>query len=605
VQFGRRSVLPATDTLLQRSFDVVGLRASAVRDRHRAGRILSCSDGVLSILTAEGEIKDDAAEWEVAPSTESFAALVAQDLSESGLAAHREAEWQEQAEELSGRNYAATFLRVSRWFENQGERKLAPGLAVRFGPVVDLPRPGKGPAVLELPPIQFCFSDDRTSTHRIPAKGLDQFGPFDGLTFDKKQPNIAIVCPADAQHDAEVLARLLQTGLPSASAFQKGFVGTYRFASVAFRFIPVALPRGDAAIGALYVSTLKSKIDPDHLPDAVIVILRDEDAFRDRSNPYLETKAYLLSQGVPVQEMRLSKLRSRERDLAYILEDFSLALYAKLGGTPWTIAPTMPLGKEIVMGMGYVEVGDGFGPAQRYMGITTVFTSDGTYRLAALTSRCRYEEYPERLAASVTDLVTRLTEEQAWRPGDTVRLIFHSRKPLRDSDTESIVLSAISALQSGVHFQSAFLTLRRDHPFTVVDPTRHGIERFVELANGAWGKRLVGQHVPERGLVVDIGSNRRLLCLAGSVLAKREGEPLPDPLLVELHPASDYRDLTALTRQVFNFTGLSWKSTRPSGDPVTLTYSKIIADLLGRLDRVPGWSDALLNTKLRRSRWFL
>ncbi len=93
-QFARRSVLPATDTLLQRGFNVVGLRASAVRDRHRIGLIRACSGGAVSLLTAEGEM-EDAAEWEIAPSTEAFAALLAQELSESGMAAHREAEWQE------------------------------------------------------------------------------------------------------------------------------------------------------------------------------------------------------------------------------------------------------------------------------------------------------------------------------------------------------------------------------------------------------------------------------------------------------------------------------------------------------------------------------
>jgi hypothetical protein len=560
---------------------------------------------MLTLLTPEGEIKNEAADWEVSPSTEAFLALTKQVLSESEATAYAEAEWHEQALDLSGQNYTKTFLKVASWFQRQSPRLVAPGMSVSFGSVCDLPRPGRTSVVFELPPIQFCFSDDRIARHAIPSKGLDDFGPFDNLTFDKKQPSLLVVCPADAQHDAEMLGGLLKTGLPSARAFRKGFLGTYRLASLTLRYIPVTLPRSAARIGDLYVSTLKTQLDPERPPDVAIVILRDEDAFQAENNPYLATKAYLMSQGIPVQELRLSKLRASDRDLPYILEDLCLALYAKLGGTPWTIAPTMPPGKEIVIGLGYTEVGGQSGLIRRFMGITTVFTNDGTYQLAALTSRCRYEDYPETIAKSVSELVARLTTEQAWRPGDTVRIVFHSRKPLRDTDTASIISSALASLKTDIHFQTAFLTLRKDHPYKVVDTLRKGQSKVVELSNGARGSRVVGECVPDRGLVVDIGSERRLLCLTGATLVKREGEPLPDPMLVELHDKSDYRDLHALTRQVLNFTGLSWKSMRPSGEPATLAYSKIIADLLGEIDRVPGWSDALINTKLRRSRWFL
>jgi hypothetical protein len=71
--------------------------------------------------------------------------------------------------------------------------------------------------------------------------------------------------------------------------------------------------------------------------------------------------------------------------------------------------PTLPLTKEIVLGMAHAEFGGRSRARKRYMGITTVFTSDGTYLLAASSRRCPYEEYPEALAASVKDVLHRLT----------------------------------------------------------------------------------------------------------------------------------------------------------------------------------------------------
>jgi hypothetical protein len=39
--------------------------------------------------------------------------------------------------------------------------------------------------------------------------------------------------------------------------------------------------------------------------------------------------------------------------------------------------------------------------------------------------------------------------------------------------------------------------------------------------------------------------------------------------------------------------------------PVTIYYSELIAELLARFRTLPDWSPALLNTKLRASKWFL
>lgn len=105
--------------------------------------------------------------------------------------------------------------------------------------------------------------------------------------------------------------------------------------------------------------------------------------------------------------------------------------------------------------------------------------------------------------------------------------------------------------------------------------------------------------------MVDLGDHKRLLCVNGPLLMKREGESIPHPLQIELHRRSTYTDMTALTRQVFHFTGLSWKSMLPVTEPVTIYYPYLIAKMLGRLSTLPGWSDDLLDTRLRRSRWFL
>jgi len=104
---------------------------------------------------------------------------------------------------------------------------------------------------------------------------------------------------------------------------------------------------------------------------------------------------------------------------------------------------------------------------------------------------------------------------------------------------------------------------------------------------------------------MQIGRYTRLVCTNGPQLIKHEQAPLPAPLLVHIHKGSTFNDLTYLSEQVLKFTGLSWRSTLPAKKPVSIYYSELIAHLLSRLRDVKGWTPAVLNLKLRASRWFL
>jgi len=104
---------------------------------------------------------------------------------------------------------------------------------------------------------------------------------------------------------------------------------------------------------------------------------------------------------------------------------------------------------------------------------------------------------------------------------------------------------------------------------------------------------------------MQIGRYTRLLCTNGPTLIKHGNAPLPSPLLIHIHKGSTFTDLAYLSEQVLKFTGLSWRSTLPAKKPVSILYSELIAGLLGRLRGVKDWSPAVLNLKLRASRWFL
>ena len=74
---------------------------------------------------------------------------------------------------------------------------------------------------------------------------------------------------------------------------------------------------------------------------------------------------------------------------------------------------------------------------------------------------------------------------------------------------------------------------------------------------------------------------------------------------IALHRESTFPDLDYIVKQVFDLTFMSWRTFMPSTTPVSIGYSNMIANLLGKLRPIPHWNPDVLNTKLRDSRWFL
>lgn len=314
-------------------------------------------------------------------------------------------------------------------------------------------------------------------------------------------------------------------------------------------------------------------------------------------NPYLYAKAILLNAGITVQECRISTTSQSGVSLQYILQNLSLGLYAKMGGIPWTVDQGLAVDDEVVIGMGIAELsGSRFEKRQRYVGITTVFRGDGSYLLSHLSRECPYDQYATLLAESTDHVLKELKERNGWRPGDTVRVVFHAHKPLKKIDIGQIVSRCIGSVGREQNVEFAFLTVSQEHPFLVTDVAQGGIARKGPPK---------GVYVPPRGRIVQLGRFTRLLCTKSPSLIKHANSPLPRPILIHLHQDSSYRDLQYLSEQILRFTMLSWRSTLPAEDPVTIYYSELIARLLARLRAVPDWSPSILNTRLRHSMWFL
>jgi hypothetical protein len=513
-----------------------------------------------------------------------------------------QARQREEAKFLSGPAIKDLLQQFHKFFQKDPVLTITDALTVTINEQLGVINTSAYQTVHVAPPVQYYFNPARTKASPYPWAGIQNFGPFSKDTFPKRSPTIIVVFPDNTQGATETFLRYLRDGITTngRSPYGGGFAKLYGLLNPTFTMVKVAVGSGNHADPAnAYRHAIEEHLAAEpNMPDAAIVVLNDAHAdLPDNNSPYLVAKATLMLAGIPAQEIRTSKLGKSSYELQYILQNFTIALYAKMNGTPWTVNQDTTISDELVIGIGTSEISENrFAKKSRYIGITTVFRGDGNYLLSHVSKDCTYDEYPGVLQDTTEHILQDIRQRNGWNPGDNIRLIFHTYKPLKNVEVAEIAKRAALAVGKEQTIEFAFLTLTMEHPFLVIDPAQQG------RTTKSGAKAIF---VPERGTITQLGRYTRLVCTNGPFLIKHENAPLPAPLLVHIHKGSTFTDLAYLSEQVLKFTGLSWRSALPARKPVSIYYSELIAELLGRLRSVDGWTPAILNMKLRASRWFL
>jgi hypothetical protein len=478
---------------------------------------------------------------------------------------------------------------LAAWF-GRGRLELACGLAATVGLPAGVSGPGRAPLRsrrLAEPTYEFAPGGGKTS--RSATHGLDEHGPYDSESFTPKNPIIAVVTPAAFKGAAETFMRSFLDGVPR-SAFAKGFTRKYHLSSCEVTFESFDAPPGDVAA---YRNACLSALQKPGKPDLAFVITSEEqEALRGNDSPYLACKSVFMGQGVPVQNVQIETVRAD--DLAYPLDSIALASYAKLGGTPYVLAAAAAMTQELVIGIGSAHVRQArLTNPDRVVGITTVFSADGSYLLSNQSREADYADYPAELLRSLESCIGYVRERNGWQPEDALRLIFHVFKPLKDIEARAVKDLARKLAGEYAKVEFAFLTVSDDHDWLLFD----------QNADGYNGR---GKGVPSRGHAVAVSRSEMLISVTGPRDIKLRLQGLPRPLLLKLHHESTFTDLEYLAGQAFRFTSMSWRRPYPSREPVTILYSDLIAGLLGQLRQVKNWnSDIVSSPALRDKRWFL
>ncbi len=489
---------------------------------------------------------------------------------------------------------------------------LGSNVKAELGDILSLGNP-LFPQVISTSRPNFLFGPQGRNSGTSPDLGIQNWGPFNYSYHARNTPVIAVICEAQYRGRVDQFVKLLRDGFledswQKATSWQKnrpynpykgGLIGKFRLTRVDFQFEETSGPTAREyreAVDRLLARSPKGF-------DLAIVQIRDNfKQFRGNSNPYFVTKAAFMEAGIPVQSIKIENMEVSDYQLGYILNNIGLAIYAKLDGTPWVISSQGQVTHELIIGLGYSEITEGrLSEKIRYMGITTMFKGDGRYLLWGLTREVEYENYATALLENLRTAIQYVKEENNWQKGDSVRLIFHVYKHLKNVEINAIKQLVHNLTEDEFRMEYAFLDISEYHMYQIFDPAQKGKE-YRSLYNLA----IKGKGVPARGTCYQLSNRQGLLQLIGPSELKTSDQGIPRPLLVDLHPDSDFQDMTYLLRQVFYFTFMSWQNFFPASEPVTILYSRFIARMLGNLRSLPGWSSKVISVgSLRDRRWFL
>jgi len=455
---------------------------------------------------------------------------------------------------------------------------------------------------IQLKTPTFIFDHAATKTNSFnPDAGLTNFGPYDSITFDIKTPNILCICNKSNRGFFTNFLSSLKDGLPQSRYFQKGLLRKYDLQEVFYKLKEIQ----DFTVDE-YLNAIRSDDDiKPHL--AIIEIPVAFKRFDDRNNPYYSIKAKLLSLEIPVQYVTSEIIKNHNE---YILNSLALQIYAKMGGIPWVLPSQRSVDREIVIGIGHswLRKNQYAGADQnRVVGITTFLSSDGQYLLADKVKDVAFENYFDELLRSLKYSIQRLSSEQGWSTGETVRLIFHIFKPIKN--TEFDVISQLVKEIDLYKIKFAFVTISQHHPNMLFDINQTGVHKY-----GTSGK--IGSFIPTRGSNIFLDAETCIVQMLGANELKTSKQGMSKPIQIKIRtPQGNYdnnglndlifHDLSYITQQIFSFTYLSWRSFLPGEEPATMKYSNLISRLLGKMRIVPGWDADKLNYGLKRKKWFL
>jgi argonaute-like protein implicated in RNA metabolism and viral defense len=421
---------------------------------------------------------------------------------------------------------------------------------------------------LTVPNLRFNPSSIAAS-HPNARQGLRTYGPYDSQRLGKDKISAALIYPCSLKS----VSQIVQQGLIQGNGSFRGFQSLFR---IPIDFIAARCAKNETEND--FKRELRAVLKEDR-PDIIVFLTS-----KRNQNLYSAIKAESLGNGIPSQVLTAQKL-GVQNQIQWTLENIALQIYAKIGGTPWTVMSSSPR-DELVLGVSRAL------DRQRnfVVGFVTLFTYDGDYQfLYSLSPKptewSKLDEYRDALA----NLIVEAFEEYTQQQGNPTSLVIHICK--RPGKYREIAAVEKALQKIGNNMTYALVHLNDDSNYRLFD-TLHPT------------------YVPESGIKVNLSSRSALLLLDGRPpdvqggIRQKRGVPCILEVTMDHRSTMPIDQFSRLVQQVFEFSRVNWRGFNAQAIPATLNYSYLVARLVAEIGAW-NWNAIVSAGILRDKAWFL
>jgi len=270
----------------------------------------------------------------------------------------------------------------------------------------------------------------------------------------------------------------------------------------------------------------------------------------DNDEEYYKIKFVLLQKEVLSQFIYFKNIDSPS--FKFHLPNIAVAILAKLGGIPWKLDTISS--SNMIVGFGVKRLND-----NTYLGNTLCFKDDGEFY--------KFETYQRAdirtLGDALRDSINRVLQEENFQPD---RLVIHYYKTLSNEEAQQI-----EQVLKEVDLNIPFIVL-------TINDARSKDYLFFDVA--------YKDIMPVSGTIVEIKYKTEYLLANNERHSETQMYSIrkfPFPLKIKVNKPTntlyDVFDVKELLDQVYSFSRIYWKSINQVSLPVTIAYSKIVADL--------------------------
>jgi hypothetical protein len=444
--------------------------------------------------------------------------------------------------------------RTVKWLNSKKTDLYIPGNSVANFIIRYLPYHNIVPSEIFSPKRYFYNSVTNTKKISFYNQQVKEYKPFSFGLFEDKEVKIGVLFPAEYEGRTEAFLKTLEKSIKEDLHIKN------------LKYVPLKID--DSKLES-YKKGMYSNNAVIKTLDLVLIILnQDHEKLAPNSSPYYVCKAKLIGEGIPTQDIQIETIQNKVHPL--VLSNIALNIYAKLGGTAWTIEKEEKLKDELVIGVGSTRSANG----TNILGIAQIFHPDGRYIVGSCSPLSTFENYSKNLEEYLFNTLKEIIDVHI-NTSKAFRLIFHLYK----SASEEYELTAIENLIrrfNNYSFDYALLHLGYGHNFRL----------YNDNGKGTVKKGTFIQITPYMGL---------LHFVPDSIL----------PLKIEIDKRSQgFNDLFYLSKQVYWFSNLSHRSYNPSKRTVTIMYPSLMAEITDKLSLVEGWNHEMLEY-VKDKQWFI